>query len=238
MSQGGTNRVRFEAAAAETGGLQGAIATYEGWCKEKPLLTKGCTSMIGFLLGHHFTLQSLRQRGAAQLHMSVDRFVQMSPALCAPGTSLHIVHNTNASDQRRGVEYHRFSDAAVAAESMPPMPVMDSKVSVSPAPYSVRPAQMRLLADRLSPSRWWRARGRRRRAISFTRFMVISCAPAIPRFRSSSWSSGCATDGAFRPAACARSSTASPLKVPIQRLPAASPALAAGAETPCSSVEA
>ena len=38
-------------AAAETGGLQGAIATYEGWCKDAPLLTKGCTSMIGFLLG-------------------------------------------------------------------------------------------------------------------------------------------------------------------------------------------
>ena len=31
-------------AAAETGGLQGAIATYEGWCKEKPLLTKGSTA--------------------------------------------------------------------------------------------------------------------------------------------------------------------------------------------------
>ena len=73
------------------------------------------------------TKGSFAQRGAAQLHMSVDRFVQMSPALCAPGTSLHIVHNTNASDQRRGVEYHRFSDAAVAAESMPPMPVMDSR---------------------------------------------------------------------------------------------------------------
>ena len=73
------------------------------------------------------TKGSFAQRGAAQLHMSVDRFVQMSPALCAPGTSLHIVHNTNASDQRRGVEYHRFSDAAVAAESMPAMPVMDSR---------------------------------------------------------------------------------------------------------------
>ena len=58
------------------------------------------------------TKGSFAQRGAAQLHMSVDRFVQMSPALCAPGTSLHIVHNTNASDQRRGVEYPRFSDAA------------------------------------------------------------------------------------------------------------------------------
>ena len=73
------------------------------------------------------TKGSFAQRGAAQLHMSVDRFVQMSPARARPARRCTSCTTRTRSDQRRGVEYHRFSDAAVAAESMPPMPVMDSR---------------------------------------------------------------------------------------------------------------
>ena len=77
------------------------------------------------------TKGSFAQRGAAQLHMSVDRFVQMSPALCAPGTSLHIVHNTNASDQRRGelqahASFHARWRCPVCGSAVPPDSLSES----------------------------------------------------------------------------------------------------------------